>query len=75
MAKKYKASSLDTPVYHLVTTPLLVLTVPQRSQREIATLDGDSGSHQLLSHQLELPIVLMQDSIASFESVDLKPIP
>lgn len=71
MAKKHKASSLDTPACHLVTTSLLALTAPQRSQREIATPDGDSGSYQLPSHQLELPVVL----IASFESVDLEPIP
>jgi hypothetical protein len=75
MAKKHKVSSLDTPACNLVTTSLLALTAPQCSQREIATPDGDSGSHQLPSHQLELPIVLMQDSIASFESVDLEPIP
>ena len=75
MAKKHKASSLDTPACHLVTTSLIALTAPQRSQREIATPDGDSGSYQLPSHQLELPVVLMQDSIASFESVDLEPIP
>jgi hypothetical protein len=30
---------------------------------------------QLPSHQLELPVVLAQDSIASIESVDLEPIP
>jgi hypothetical protein len=74
MAKKHKTSSLDTPACHLVTTSLIALTAPQRSQREI-TPDGDSGSYQLPSHQLELPVVLMQDSIASFESVDLEPIP
>jgi hypothetical protein len=72
MAKKHKASSLDTPACHLVTTSLLALTAPQRSQREIATPDSDSGSYQLPSRQLELPIV---HSIASFESVDLEPIP
>jgi hypothetical protein len=75
MAKKHKASSLDTPACHLVTTSLLALTAPQRSQREIATPDGDSGSYQLPSHQLELPTVLIQDSIAGFESVDLESIP
>ena len=73
MAKKRKASSLDT--CHLVITSPIALTAPQRSQREIATPDGDSGSYQLPSHQLELPVVLMQDSIAGFESVDLEPIP
>ena len=75
MAKKHKASSLDTPACHLVTTSSITLTAPQRSQREVATLDSDSGSYQLPSRQLELPVVLMQDSIASFESVDLEPIP
>ena len=74
MAKKHKASSLDTPACHLVTTSLLALTAPQRSQREIATPDGDSGSYQLPSHQLELPVILMQDPIASFALVDLKSI-
>jgi hypothetical protein len=72
MAKKRKASSLDTPACHLASMSPIALTAPQRSQREIATPDGESGSHQLPSHQLELPVVLMQDSI---ESVDLEPIP
>jgi len=75
MAKKRKASSLDTPACRLATTSLITLTASQRSQREIATPDGDSGSYQLPPHQLELPVVLMQDSIAGFESVDLEPIP
>jgi hypothetical protein len=55
MVKKHKASSLDTPACHLVTTLLLTLTAPQRSQREITTL----GSYQLPSYQLELPTILM----------------
>ena len=75
MAKKRKASSLDTPACHLASMSPIALTAPQRSQREIASPDGESGSHQLPSHQLELPVVLMQDSIAGFESVDLEPIP
>ena len=37
--------------------------------------DDDVKTYQLLSHQLEVPIVLVQDSIASLESVDLEPIP
>jgi hypothetical protein len=32
-------------------------------------------NYQLPSHQLELPVVLAQDSTASIESVDLEPIP
>ena len=36
--------------------------------------DDNAESYQLPSHQLELPVVLAQDSIASIESVDLKPI-
>ena len=75
MAKKRKASSLDTPTYHLAIISPIALPVPQRSQREIAAPDDDSESYQSLSHQLELPVVLMQDSIAGFESVDLEPIP
>jgi len=75
MAKKRKASSLDTPACHLATISPIALTALQRSQREIATPYDDSGSYQFPSHQLELPIVLMQDSIAGFESVDLEPIP
>jgi hypothetical protein len=75
MAKKHKASSLDTPACQLATISPIALTAPQRSQREIASPDGDSGSYQFPSHQLELPVVLTQDSIASIESVDLEPIP
>jgi hypothetical protein len=74
MAKKRKASSLDTPTYHLAIISPIALPAPQCSQREIATPDDDSGSHQFPSHQLELPVVLEQDSIASIESVDLEPI-
>jgi len=52
MAKKHTASSLDTPVYHLTTSSLIALTAPQRSQREIAAPDDDSGSYQFeLSHR------------------------
>jgi hypothetical protein len=75
MAKKRRASSLDTPACHPATTSLIALTASQCSQREIATPDDDSGSYQFPSHQLELPVVLMLDSIAGFESVDLEPIP
>jgi hypothetical protein len=75
MAKKRKASSLDTLACRLVTILPITLTVPQRSQREIATPDDDSGSYQFPSHQLKLPVVLAQDSITSIESVDLELIP
>jgi hypothetical protein len=75
MAKKRKASSLDTPTCHLTTTSPTALTAPRRSQRETAVSDDDVESYQLPSHQLELPVVLAQDSIAGFESVDLEPIP
>jgi hypothetical protein len=47
MAKKNKASSLDTPACQLATITPIALTVPQRSQREITSPDGDSGSYQL----------------------------
>ena len=40
-----------------------------------AVSDDNVESYQLPSHQLELPVVLAQDSIASIESVDLEPIP
>jgi hypothetical protein len=66
MARKHKASSLDTPARQLATTSPIALTASQRSQREIATPDSDSGSYQFPSHQLELPVVLAQDSIASY---------
>jgi hypothetical protein len=52
----FLTSSLDTPPCYLVTTSLIALTAPQRSQREIATPDGDSGSYQLPSRQLELSV-------------------
>ena len=37
--------------------------------------DNDVESYLVLSHQLEVPVVPVQDSIASFESVDLETIP
>ena len=73
MAKKREVSSLGTPTCHLVTTSSITLAASQCSQREIATLHDDSGSYQFPSHQSELPVVLMQDSIAGFEPVDLEP--
>jgi hypothetical protein len=75
MAKKRKASSLDTLACHLATTSPIALTTPRRSQRETAVSDDNVESYQLPSRQLELPVVLAQDSIASIESVDLEPIP
>ena len=75
MAKKRKASSLDTPTCHFATISSMALTVPRRSQKETAVSDDNVESYQLPSHQLELPVVLAQDSIASIESVDLEPIP
>ena len=75
MAKKRKASSLDTPTCHPVTTSPIALTTPRRSQRETVMSDDNVESYQLPSHQLELPVVLAQDFIASIESVDLEPIP
>jgi hypothetical protein len=75
MAKKYKTSSLGTPTCHLATTSPIALTTPRRSQRETAVSDDNVENYQLPSHQLELPVVLAQDSTASIESVDLEPIP
>jgi hypothetical protein len=75
MAKKRKTGSLDTPTYYLATTSLIASTTPRRPQRETAVSDDSVESYQLPSHQLELPVVLAQDSIASIESVDLEPIP
>ena len=59
MVKKRKASSLDTFACHLATTLLVVLTASQRSQREIAISDNDSGSYQFPSHQVKLSVVFM----------------
>jgi hypothetical protein len=70
-----RANRLDTPACHLATMSPTALTAPQCSQRKIATPHDDLGSYQFPSHQLELPVVLMQDSIAGFELVDLEPIP
>ena len=75
MAEKRKASSLDTPTCRLATTSPIILTTLRRSQRETAVSDDNVESYQLPSHQLELPVVLAQDSIANIESVDREPIP
>jgi hypothetical protein len=37
--------------------------------------EDDVESYQLPSHQLEVPVVLVQDSIANIVSLDLEPIP
>jgi hypothetical protein len=75
MAKRCTANSLDTPACHLAAASPIALTTPRRSQRETAVSDDNVESYQLPSHQLELPVILAQDSIASIESVDLIPIP
>jgi hypothetical protein len=71
MAKKRKVSSLDTPA----TASLITLTASLRSQRETAISDDDVESYQLPSHQFEVLVVLVQNSIASVLQVDLEPIP
>jgi hypothetical protein len=71
MAKKRKVSSLDTPASDLATASPIALTAPRRT----AVSDDDVESYQLPSHQFEVPVVLVQDSIASVLPVDLEPIP
>jgi hypothetical protein len=73
MAKKCKASSLDTPTCYLATTLPIALTIPRRSQRETAVPDDNVESYQLPSHQLDLPVVLAQDSIASMRHLHVPP--
>ena len=75
MAEKRKTGSLDTHACDLSAASPIALTAPQRSQRETAVSDDNVESYQLPSRQLELPVDLAQDSIASIESVDLEPIP
>ena len=75
MAKKRKVNSLDTPASDLAIVSLITLTAPRRSQRETAVSDDDVESYQLPSHQFEVPVVLVQDSIASVVPIDLEPIP
>jgi hypothetical protein len=62
MARKRNANSLDTPACHLAAASPLELTTPRRSQRETPVSDDDVESYQLPSHQLEVPVVLVQDS-------------
>jgi hypothetical protein len=75
MAKKCKVSSLGTPnllpcycVINYIDCTVSVL-------KEGSPPHMMTRGYQFPSHQLELPAVLIQDSIASFESVDLEPIP
>jgi hypothetical protein len=68
MAKKRKVSSLDTLASNLATAS-------RHSRRETTVSDNDVESYQLPSHQFEVPVVLVQDSIASVVQVDLEPIP
>jgi hypothetical protein len=75
MAKKRNTNRLDTPACHLAAASPLELPSPRRSQRGTAVSDDDVESYELPSHQLEVPVVLVQDSIASIVSVDLEPIP
>ena len=65
------------PASDLATASPVALTAPRRSERERETgiSDDDVESYQLLSHQLEVLVVPVQDSIAGLESVDLEPIP
>jgi hypothetical protein len=44
-------------------------------QRETTVSDDDVESYRIPSHQLDLLLALLQDSIAGFESADLEPIP
>ena len=75
--------SLVTPSYDRIIDsciqpiciPVCCAQQPPRSQRETTVSDENVESYQPPSHQLELPVVLAQDSIASIESVDLEPIP
>jgi hypothetical protein len=43
-------------------------------EREATVPNDDVECYQLTSHQLDLPLVLLQDSITGFESVGLEPI-
>jgi hypothetical protein len=50
MAKKRKASSLDTPASDLATALPIMLTAPRRYRRETNVSDDDVESYQLASH-------------------------
>jgi hypothetical protein len=73
MAKKRKASDLDTPPCYPSSPLPIPLTAPKRFRREIAGLGGDLESCQFPPHKVEAPVILTQDSIASL--VDLKSLP
>jgi hypothetical protein len=75
MAKKRKASDLDTPPCHPSSPLPIPLTAPRRFRSEIAGLDGDLESRQFPSYQVEAPVILTQDSIVGLESVDLESLP
>ena len=57
-AKKRKTSSMDTSACHLATTSVIASTDSWPFQREITVSEDDVESYQLLSHQLDLPLVL-----------------
>lgn len=48
---------------------------PWRSQSETIVSDNDAESYQLLSHQLDVPVVPVQDSIASLNQWTWKRFP
>ena len=66
---------MDTSACHLATTSVIASTDSWPFQRETTVSEDDVESYQLPSHQLDLPLVLVQDSITGFELVDLEPIP
>ena len=75
MTKKRKDSSLETLTRHPATFSSAPLSAPRRSPIEIAVSDDGIESCQLPSHQLDVPFILVQDSIAGLEPLDLEPIP
>jgi hypothetical protein len=70
VANECKARSLDIPICHLAPRSPIPLTAPRPSQIGIAVPDDNLESYQFPCHRLELPNVLLQDSIAALESVD-----
>jgi hypothetical protein len=50
MARKRKASSVDTPASGLATASPIALMVLQRSRKETAVSDNDVENYQLPSH-------------------------
>ena len=59
--------SATSPPYPHVTNSI---SCTRHSQTEITVSDDALESYQFPSHQLELPFVLVQDSIAGLELVD-----